>query len=223
MGVGFFLGILQTGNSAGSARPLLASSLGSDPESGRLLAAPRSWDPPPNPRGEPAARARPAAGPGLSPQHTRSLGSGGLPAHSPRLSYSPNSEKVRPPLLRRSETPRTDVPVRDWREGRGNGQAPPPREAAELPVASPTANGDWPQRQMTRKYVTGGAAHWVWGGVKGRLSGRPLLVSGDQVDARGSSCTQVIVPLRGVAWSVYVDSSPPLGWVILTQTKVQNK
>lgn len=65
----------------------------------------------------------------------------------------------------------------------------------------------------------GGAAHWPWGGVEGKLSGRPLLTSGVQVDTVGGFCTQVIVPLRGAAWPIYLDFSPPLGWVILTQTK----
>lgn len=97
---------------------------------------------------------------------------------------------------------------------------PRPHGLRSFPHARLTANGDWPRRQMTRKYVTGGGAHWLGGGVKGRLSGRPLLVSGVQVDAVGDSCTQVVLSLRGAAWwPIYLDSSPPLGWVVLTRQK----
>lgn len=214
MGVGFFLGILQPGNSLQLSRERAAASRFLPrlcPESGRLdqRRAPGTLRPT---HAENQLRA--LAGPGFSPQHTRSLNSCGPPGHSPPLSYSPNPEKVRPPLQPHAETPRTDVPVRglEGEGGAGKWASPAPTGAEALPsrppdsapVASSTANGDWSQRQMTRKYVTGGAAPWPWGGVKGRLSGRPLLTSGVQVDAIGGSCTQVILPLRGAAWPIYL-------------------
>lgn len=57
------------------------------------------------------------------------------------------------------------VPGREWRaeQGRERGKPRPSTRAAALsthplgsaPIASPTANGSTPRRQMTRKYVTG--------------------------------------------------------------------
>ncbi|MEJ1285450.1 hypothetical protein NN561_016444 [Cricetulus griseus] len=129
MGVGFFLGILQRGNSlqlsgerAAASRflPRLCS------ESGRLCQQRARGTLRPTHAGN---QLRALGGPGLSRLSARVLWAPAAPPHTPRSSaVAPATGKVRPPPPPHSKPRRIDVPAKDWRagEGRGNRQAPPP-------------------------------------------------------------------------------------------------
>lgn len=133
MGVGFFLGILQTGNSAGSARPLLASSLGSAQSRGGSSSAAL-----PGPSAQPTRRtscARSPAGPGTLASAHALPGLGRPPCALPTAQLQPQAgESAAATATALGDAARTRPGEGLEGEGRaGKWASPAPTGAAALP------------------------------------------------------------------------------------------